>query len=233
MKVLSLVLATLLCFSGLVFAGKTTDGLSSKLEGVPKVYQVTPNSAASLSASRWMKFSDCAGESSCCSTMAALSLQYISGAPQFTAIPGLTYDVPVDKAFRATGSILITWTLRIEGQAGGIINPWGSICSVWHGTVTETFKGGDVYSRAYVDTGSGYQAVGQIAKMTIPDGGGGTSTNVYDPTHSGSFLIKAADIVGGFPATVKVKIYWKNDTSLIVTSQANYRSLIVTVLPTN
>lgn len=228
MKVLSVLLVALLCFSASAFA---QEGLSTKPEAVPKVFQVTPTKVAALPASRWMQFSDCKGEVACCATLKNKSLQYKEGEPPFSEIPGLAIEVPVDQAYRANGSILITWTLRIEGQTGEIINPWMNLCSWWHGTVVETFKGGQVYSQAYVDIGSGYKPMGQASQMTVPDGGGGTQTTVYDPTHSGSYLLKASDIQGGLPEKVKIKIYWKNDTSLIVTSKAKYRSLIVTVLP--
>lgn len=228
MKVLGVLLVALFCFSTLAFA---QEGLSTKVEAVPKVFQVTPTGAATLQASRWMQFTNCRGEPTCCTTLGSKSLQYKGSAPQFSEIPGLGISVPVDNAYRAKGSILIIWTMRIEGQAGDIINPWGPLCGAWHGSVTETFKGGQVYSQAYVDMGSGYQAMGQASKMTIPDGGGGEQTTVYDPTHSGSYLLKASGFKDGFPAVVKIKIYWKNDTSLIVTSKDKYRSLIVTLLP--
>ena len=74
--------------------------------------------------------------------------------------------------------------------------------------------------------------------MTLPDGGYVTSVSPEppppprDPTHSGSYLIKAADY-GGLPATAKIKIQWKNDTCLDIYSKAKYRSLMVTLLPTS
>ena len=73
--------------------------------------------------------------------------------------------------------------------------------------------------------------MGKPSKMTIPNGGSGVSARTSDPTHSGSYLLKPSDFNGVFPDTVKIKIYWKNDTSLDVISKAKYRSLIVTVLP--
>jgi hypothetical protein len=228
MKVLSVLLVALLCFAGVAFA---QEGLTTKVEAVPQVFQVTPATNATLAASRWMQFSNCAGEGACCATLAAKSLQYINGAPNFTEVPGLSIEVPIDPAYRTSGSILVTWTMRVEGENnGGLINPWQTLCDVWHGSVTETFKGGQVYSQAYVDLGDGFKPAGQISSMTVPDGGSGVSVNVNDPTHSGSYLLKPG--ANGFPAKVKIKVYWKNDTSLKLISQSKYRSLIVTVLPT-
>ncbi|MGA2775242.1 MAG: hypothetical protein ABSE81_04195, partial [Candidatus Omnitrophota bacterium] len=154
---------------------------------------------------------------------------YIGNAPEFEAIPDLVLS---NVATENADSVLITWTMRIEGS-GKAINPQTNICGMrWGGTVTETFKGGQVYSQAYVDYGNGFQAVGREAGMTIPDAGAVVEKVVMDPTHSGSCVLKAADAPGGkFPATIKVQIYWKNDSSLLVTSKADYRSLIVTVLP--
>jgi hypothetical protein len=236
MKILSVLLITLFCFSGLALAGDqptTSGGLVSQVEAVPKVFTVTPTGVASLPMSRWMQFSLCKGEKACCNTLDAKSLQYKDGAPKFTPLDGLVLEVPIDSAYRSNGNILITWTLRVEGHDGAIINPWRTLCGSWHGEVTETFKGGQVYSQAYVDMGSGYSPVGEAAVMTIPDGGFGKNVNPHDPTHSGSFLLKASDVKDGFPAKVKIKIYWKNDTSMNITSKESFRSLIVTVLPSN
>jgi len=233
MKMLSVLFVMLFCFSVLVFA---QDGLKTQVEAVPKVFKVTPSGTATLPAARWPQFSNCNGEAECCATLAGLSLQYRNGAPQFSDEDlGLTLDVPIDKAYRTRGSILIAWTLRIEGRDAGIINPWGTLCGAWHGSVVETFKGGQIYSQAYVNSGSGFKALGQPASMTIPDGGTGVNVNVNDPTHSGSYLLKATDpeFPNGFPATVTIKVYWKNDTAQIITSSAAYRSLIATVLPTS
>ncbi|MFH0918009.1 MAG: hypothetical protein V1830_02635 [Candidatus Omnitrophota bacterium] len=232
MRVLSVLLVALLCCSGLAAA---QEGLSTKAEAVAKVFQVTPEGAISLLASRWMQFSNCAGEAECCAILAGKSLTYKNGPPPFTATD-LALAVQIDEAYRTKGSILITWTLRIEGQDGEVINPWKTLCGAWHGSVTETFKGGQIYSQAYVSTtgsGSDFVAKGQPASMTIPDGGSKEVININDPTHSGSYLLKPSDFGGKFPAKVWISIYWKNDTSMIVTSSDKYRSLIATLLPTS
>jgi len=233
MKTFSILLVMLLCFFTLAFA---QDSLSTKVESVPKVFTITPKGVATLSASRWMKFSDCKGFDACCNILDKKSLQYKSGEPKFSPVSGLFLELPIEPSYRHNRNILITWTIRIEGQDAGVISPRGTLCSSWVGTVTETFKGGLVYSQAFVDLGSGYKAKGEPSVMTIPDGGSAVSVTPapsHDPTHSGSYLLKSSEIEGGFPPVVKIWIYWKNDTSMIVTSKDTYRSLIVTMLPTN
>jgi len=234
MRILSVLLIAVFCFSGVALAQET---LTAKTEAIPKVFQVTPKTDATIAESRWMEFSNCKGESACCTTLGQKSLQYKKGAPNYEAVNGLELTIPVDETYRASGSILITWTIRVEGLAGTVINPWTSspqLCSAWHGTITESFRGGQVYSRAYIDYGSGYKAAGHDLGMTIPDGATITANFPSDPTHTGSYLLKAADAPNGvLPAQVKVKIYWKNDTSRKVVSKSGYRSLIVTLLPTS
>ncbi|MFA5276654.1 MAG: hypothetical protein WC417_07170 [Candidatus Omnitrophota bacterium] len=239
MKMVSFLLTILFCFATSVSAQQAQENLTAKTEAIPKIFQVSPADSTSLVASRWMAFSNCNGEKACCDILIGTpskkgaSLTYKSGiAPSFTAVDGMVLEVPTENAY----SVLITWTLRVEGESGKAINPWRNLCGSWHGSITETFKGGDVYSQAYVDynDGRGLHGVGPIAGMTIPDGGSITANYPHDPTHSGSCLIKASDKDvpdGKFPAKTKIQIFWKNDTSLDVTSKANYRSLIVTVLP--
>jgi len=236
MKKYGLLLAVLFCF---LSTAQAKDTLTTNVEIVPKVYQVCPTTTVTLAPARWMEFSDCIcskGELPCCNTLKSISGKYrggkstgyIGSEPDFEEVPGLTLsNIDTENA----SSVLITWTVRIEGS-GKRINPWGSFCSKWHGTITENFRGGKAYSLAYVDYGKGYvKAIeGQpAATMTVPDAGVVTFSNPSDPTHTGSCLLKAP--AEGFPAKIDVKIYWKNDTSLTITSKAKYRTLIVTVFP--
>ncbi len=242
MKVLCLCLAVLFCFSTLLFAGGQS--LSTSVEATPTVVQVTPNGPATVPAARWMQFSNCTGEAACCNTLAGYSNQYKSGVPAATAVDGLQLrNVAIDSAVRADGSILITWTLRVEGKDGSPIDPWHNFCPVWHGSVTETFKGGLVYSQIHVSgatkgyttfggstVGGGY--MGKPSSMTVPDGGSGVSSRVSDPTLSGSYLLKPSDFNGGkFPSTITITVYWQNHSALQIISAANYRNLIAAIVP--
>ena len=140
MKVLCLCLTVLFCFSGLAFAGQS---LSTKIEAMPTVTQATPTATATaitLGPSRYMTFSHCTGEAACCAILAGKSNQYRPGQPSYASVEGLTLAVPVPQENRTNGSVLVTWTLRVEGKDGAFIDPWHNFCSVWHGSITETFK---------------------------------------------------------------------------------------------
>lgn len=231
MKILSALLCILLCFSGLVFA---VEKLSTKIEAVPKVFQVTPIQAANLSPGMYPLFQNYRGTKACGITLAGLS-GVSKDDPESgpVLVPGMELVVPVDEGYRQNGSLLITWTLRVEGVAPKALKIRHGLCNRFTGSVDQVFKGGEVLSQAWVDLGSGYVAQGKPSVMTIPDGKTIRVVVKQDPTHSGSYVIKAADCPGGkLPNKVKVKIYWKNNTSLEVTSAARYRSLIATLVPT-
>ncbi|MCU0665699.1 MAG: hypothetical protein MUF05_01210 [Candidatus Omnitrophica bacterium] len=226
MRLLVLLILAIFSFSSLVKAAEET-GLKAKVEAVPKILQKSGARTATLKASRWPDFSNCNGESSCCDKLKAIKFpdNYRGGRdPVFSKVDGLHLEVPTKNA----QSVFITWTLRVEG-AGEIINPWQNICSAWHGSVTESFRGGQVYSKAYIAYGNSdnYQPVGQDAAMTVPDGGSAVSNNPSDPTHTGSCTLKVPENTD----KIKVQIYWKNDTALNITSKADYQNLMVTVLP--
>ena len=240
MKKIVWCLAILLCLPILAFC---SDTLTTSIEGVPQVFQPTDANLSgdrTLPAARWMEFTECKGETACCTKLSNISLTLKSGTePVFSAIDGMVVKISIDDLYQASGSILITWTLRVEGNESTetSISPWKNICSSWHGTVVETYRGGQVYSQAYVSVdGTNYKAVGQQLGMTIPDGTTVTNITTHDPTHTGSYLLKASDSIfsdGKLPATVWIKIYWANDTSRPIISKEGYRSLVVTLLPTS
>lgn len=229
MKVLNLVLAVLLACVSLVYAEK----LATKVDLAPKVFTVTPqNSRADLVPSLYPEFSNCTGESDCCGYLGGLSNSLISGKGAFSQVPGLSYALTVPEGYRANGSVLVAWTIRIEASDPGLYGIWPGLCKDngygFHGSVNQTFKGGLVQSQANIQG----KLLGNPSEMTIPDGGSGTVTVVSDPTHSGSYVVKAADFTDGkLPASIDIKVYWKNNTSRNIFSLANYRSLIITLLP--
>jgi len=260
MKVLCLFLVALFCITSVVFAGNE---LSTYVEAIPAIYARTPPGTASLNASRWPHFDSCIGscEVDCMDMLAALSNSTTKignyrndttyehdskGYPEFVPIvndrkePDLEASGPIPVDYRKNGSILITWTLRVEGLKV-LVSPYTEVCCPrgagspscknFHGDITEEFKGGSVYSQAYIDLGSGFKAIGVPSVMTIPDAGILVGHYPNDPTLSGSCLIKASDIAGGFPPTISVKIYWKNDTSQKIISQPDYRNIVITIFP--
>jgi hypothetical protein len=203
------------------------------------VFQVAGTNEAALDPGYYPQFSEFSSNFPDCEN----KLKELSSPPHavpgknlYFPIPGLSLSVDIPEAYRKNGSILITWTLRIEGVSSRV--PVSSLCSPWWGSVTETFKSAQVYSRAYIsyDEGKTFNAEGQDLGMTIP--GGLNIRDVtpppppprHDPTHSGSYLLEPPD-GGEFPSQIKVQIYWRNDTSMKIFSKANYRSLIVTLIP--
>lgn len=229
MRICCLLIVTFFCFTVSVSA---QDILTTKPETVPMMFQATGGTEATLPAARYPQFSNPNSDNPTCGQylVDSLSLAPISVNNAFTAVPGLVLTVDVPEVNRKSSSLLITWTIRIVGM-GIEINPWPTLCSPWHGSINETFKGGQVYSQAYVEKDGSFLPVGSELGMTIPDGNTLEANVVSDPTHTGSYLLKPAFFDGAFPGQVKIKIYWKNDTSLKIFSKANFRNLIVTLIP--
>jgi len=234
MKVLKILALVVLCFSTLVYA----EDLKTKIEAVPKVYTVTPPNSATLGQARYPVFDNYSGEAACGETLAGLSGTLKPGQGSFVPVPGMILEGDIPDAYRH-GSAMIVWTIRVEGSNPSPETIWsrrGGLCSRFHGSVDQIFKGGLVQTKAYISTTgphSGFRELGSASSMTLPDGGSSTTVVTRDPTHSGSYVLKALDFPGGvLPAHVWIKIYWKNDTCLNLYSKAEYRSLMVTLLPT-
>ncbi|MDD5348361.1 MAG: hypothetical protein PHT59_07095 [Candidatus Omnitrophica bacterium] len=194
-------------------------------------------------------------------TKEGLSLAPVPGAKTgFILIPDLTLNVTIPKKNLETTKVLINWTLRVEGvrpdefdtkcSAGckkvtddckcgsetaeqqekqlGAYCPWPCLCDSWHGSTVQIFKGGQINSRLKVNR----KEVGNIASMTMPDGGAITATQVYDPTISGSCLLTKNDFPDGkFPSTLNIEVEWENNTSLKLISPKKTHMVVVSVMP--
>ena len=237
----SVVVAVVLCFAAFSTA---LAGLETKVEETAIVKSKVGVGPAVLAPGRFPAFQYKAGWSSndVCGfrLQNAVSLTEIPNQIKYSVVGGvlepLELDVRVPESMRSNSKLLITWTIRIEGT-GTLISPASASgnlaaarCSPWSGSINETFKGGLVNSRAEVNLndGRGYQAYGETG-MTVPDGKTLTSYTPppSDPTSTGSCVI-----TGPFTADpIKVRIAWKNNTSLTLTSAANYRNLIVNIVP--
>lgn len=104
----------------------------------------------------------------------------------------------------------------------------GGIINCWYRSVDQVFSGGRTYGKVYtrlVDAGEG-NALGREIVMTLPDGG---TTTAYDPTHSGSVLLTPSMFGGRFPGKIRFKVQWKNSSTMLVSSEANMRNIIVTI----
>jgi len=157
----------------------------------------------------------------------------------YVKLPGLEmagYKIPEE--YRKTAGVLVTWTVRIEGSQTAPYVPNDNFCKHGQqGTYYQSFPSGEVKTKLFITSGKGtaYEKTkdyGPEACMTIPDGGKTQNVAPGDPTHTGSYLITAADFNGLFPATLDFEIRWKNETCQKLTSPAKMRSMIVTLMPT-
>ncbi|HVE11910.1 MAG TPA: hypothetical protein VNI01_00830 [Elusimicrobiota bacterium] len=114
-------------------------------------------------------------------------------------------------SYRKTASIMVSFTLRAEAYQSAPINPWTNnprLCSPWHGSIDSVFPGGDVVSMLYVNN----TKFGRDFSMTFPPLGAGSTTNVSDPTITGSVTLKPSDFGGQFPDSMTFDVRWQNLT---------------------
>ena len=113
------------------------------------------------------------------------------------AVNGLTQSVIVPPEYRKTASLMVTWTIRVEGLSPVIhIGPpdhiydgTTEICGYWHGTSIQSFPGGKVQTRLMVN--GTQMPVDFTASLTLPDGGG--SQTVQSPTCGNGILDPGED----------------------------------------
>ena len=158
---------------------------------------------------------------------------------EYQGIPGLLGTVKPAKGYRKTTKILFTWTVRLEGYNEPLA-VWPFICDPHHGTSYQEFPPGSLKTQLYVKGtkyqspfDDGYAQVGQIAEMTVPSSGKGTTfSNSSDPTITGSYALLPSDFVGGrIPLEVVFEIRWYNETSMKLKSPGKQRNVIATVFP--
>jgi hypothetical protein len=153
----------------------------------------------------------------------------LSADPGYAPVPELEitgFSIP--ERYKNSSKILITWTVRVEGNAPETYVPRPSLCGegvwLWRGTSKQRFPGGQVHTRLYVND----KPLGQEAALSMPEAGEFTA----DPTITGSCLLSKEDFNGGaFPDTMNIEVRWYNDTSMKIKSPAKMRSLSITTLP--
>jgi len=217
---------------------------------VPDIKQYEDPSRAVLGPTRYPTFTNCSGDNATCAawlqktdpdgpSKAKLPANLISQT-DYTAIPGLKItDWEIPAAWRATTKILVTWTVRIEGEVpfpssseGYAV--WPTLCNYWHGTTTQVFQGGSISTKLYINN---IAASSDVFSMTMPDPSGNshTVTQVYDPTITGSFILTKEFFGGQFPAKIdSLEVRWYNDTSLNIISPAGNpanRIMTIQVIP--
>ena len=212
MQVLIFSMVALLCFSALSFA----ESLNSKVNLSPKVSSVTPRGEALLPPARYPEFINISGGYDWCRLSIRNSSYALKNADNvFSPIVNnrgggdpLEVSVPLTKE-NSNGSILIVWTLRVEGFDPSAISCPDLCEGDWHTSFDQIFKGGVVQSQAYISyDGHTYSPLGNPSSMTLPDGGMASYASPRDPTHSGSYALKIADLgITSFPKTIKIKIY--------------------------
>lgn len=227
-RIIALVTLFLLCVGFLAFA-QGTETRQIPVEVSPLIKMAVGNDVATLPAYRYPRFDSAVGDNpNCFPYLKSISLKPLSKVvPAFSKLSGLDLEIPVPDSFRTSASILVTWTVRVEAESV-LAKVWPDLCSPWHGTVNESFPGGEVYTAIKVNGVLKEPA----AAITVPDGKPGTVVIVSDPTNTGSYLIKPEDFSENkLPETVKIQVWWKNDTCMKIISKAKYRTVIATFVP--
>lgn len=210
----------------------------------PQILQIVGETDAYLSAARYPSFYQYESDNPECGEYLKneLSLapictvsKYGSGpaagaCADFVPVPDLLQkDFLIPPSYRKTSNLLIAWTVRVEGYKVGPYTIRPILCRRWGGTSQQSFPGGDLRTRLYIN---GAQKC-QDAIMTLPDSGVSTVNEPQpsDPTHTGSCLITPQDFGGEFPEKIDIEVRWKNDTCMQIKSPAKMRNLIITVMP--
>ena len=97
-------------------------------------------------------------------------------------ILGLTQTITVPAEYRSTASLMVTWTVRVQGSSLPVpIGPTiydpvqgALICAWWHGTSIQSFPGGLIQTRLVVNRTQ--MPADFTANLTLPNGGGQVST---------------------------------------------------------
>ena len=214
---------------------------SAPLNVAPKILSVIGTSDAEYPSTRWPNFYKSSSDNPTC----AAKLRDETSLTRKSGYNGTQYKTILSKTvnfeneglgqYRKSAKFLISWTVRVEGRSV-IVNPWkAGLCHPWHGTSYQSFPGGDVFSRLYINGSvkkpSSAGDFSSIARMTLPAGRAGDNVNPSDPTHTGSAVISPEDFGGEFPNVMKIEVRWYNDTCMEITTPKNMRNLVVTIIP--
>ncbi|HRZ14029.1 MAG TPA: hypothetical protein P5110_00820 [Candidatus Omnitrophota bacterium] len=144
-----------------------------------------------------------------------------------------TFTVPSE--YRKTAKILITWTVRVNGIPTALnIRP--NLCSNWAGTSVQGFPEGQLITKLYINK----IPTSKEVEITVP-----ASSDLVisqprppaptgcDPTLTGSYLISPDQFSDKqLPAKLtNIEIWWKNDTSMKLVSEGDWRNMIITFMP--
>jgi hypothetical protein len=154
----------------------------------------------------------------------------------FTTVDGLKTDLEVPLAYRKSAKILIAWTVRIDGYKKKY-PVHSDLCKNWYGDLKEEFPKGTVKTALYINNNK----FGIDITMEVPTAGYSTvhempppppSSGGFDPTLTGTYVLKASDFGGEFPAVLKdVEIRWKNETTMRLESAKGNRRMMINFMP--
>ncbi|HQO37394.1 MAG TPA: hypothetical protein PK107_01085 [Candidatus Omnitrophota bacterium] len=144
-------------------------------------------------------------------------------------------DKDIPAGYRKTAKVLVTWTVRIEGECYA----WRIghvICEPWVGTIGFYCPEGDVktYLKATYKAKGGTRGgiIGVPVVMTMPPTE--TVSLQNDPTLTGTYVITPEDFPENnneIPDNLELTILWENFSSLRVHSPDGMRNMIVNVVP--
>ncbi|MBF0122731.1 MAG: hypothetical protein HQL21_04905 [Candidatus Omnitrophica bacterium] len=188
-KIILIVGAMTLAMTTVLWA---EEGIITKTlpEGVPQVTTVSPqDTVASMGWCRYPRFEySPENDHPVCEKLLRTHISLTPRPPNtacptaFAHVDGLVQSITVPPEYRRTASLMVTWTIRVEGLSdvvtimpGEIYDPKKEayICSWWNGTSIQSFPGGKVQTRLLVN---GTQMPTDFtASLTLPDGGGARS----------------------------------------------------------
>lgn len=144
----------------------------------------------------------------------------------------------ISAKYRESAKVLVTWTMRIEGECPN----WHIghfICEPYNGTLTFVCPPGKVITwlmAEYETIGKNdnvikkKQRIGHDVIMEMPRTI--QKSRQSDPTLTGTYVITKEDFPEQkIPEKLTLRVCWKNETSLYITSPAGMRNMIVNVIP--
>ena len=147
---------------------------------------------------------------------------------KFEKVDGLKTVVKIDPAYRASAKVLVSWTVRVEGECP-TYRIWPTFCPVFHGDVQSKCPSGVVETRLYVNG----KVKSPPFSLEMPESTGEIVNQPNDPTITGTYLLKAEDFDDNkLPEKIELQVWWKNYSSMKMTSPANMRTLTVNIMPT-
>ena len=230
-----IVLVMLVLAAGLVYAAERA---GMPVSVMPEIKEAKGTSDASIAAAVYPKITvypdPATSMAGCQEVVGALEGKPVpESAGKFEIMDGLVKAVKINPDYLSSTKILVAWTVRIEGICPEY-RIWPKFCNPYHGGVQFDCPSGLVDTQMYLKTdpkGSA-EPKGAVFSLEMP----GTSKTVSqpnDPTITGTYLISPGDFPGGkLPAEIEIQVWWRNRSSMTITSPKGMRTLTVHIMPT-